>query len=75
MLLSRRQALAGLGGLSAAGLTGRAACAGSPVTMIEPYGPESSTGDAAALLQPALSGSWLRRWESGRSPAKPAARP
>jgi tripartite-type tricarboxylate transporter receptor subunit TctC len=55
MLLTRRQTLAGLGCAAALGSVGRAALAASPVTLIEPYGPDSSTGDAAALLQPALS--------------------
>lgn len=55
MLWSRRRTLAGLGSLSAIGLPGRSAFAASPVTLVEPYGAESSTGDAASLLRPAMS--------------------
>ncbi|HEX2554608.1 MAG TPA: tripartite tricarboxylate transporter substrate-binding protein [Microvirga sp.] len=55
MLLTRRQALSGLGSLSLMGANTRPTFAASPVTLVEPYGLNSSTGDAAALLRPALS--------------------
>lgn len=52
--LTRRQALAGIIGAAAAGYAGSAAAA-APLTLVEPYGPHSSTDDAASLLRPALA--------------------
>jgi tripartite-type tricarboxylate transporter receptor subunit TctC len=53
--LTRRETLAGLLGAAGGALIPRQAVAASPVTLIEPYGPHSSTDDAAALLRPALA--------------------
>ncbi len=54
MRISRRQTLAGLVALPALALAGRARAAASEVTLVEPFGAKSSTGDAATLLQGAM---------------------
>lgn len=53
--LTRRDTLAGLLGVAAGTVIVKQADAASPVTLIEPFGPNSSTDDAAALLRPALT--------------------
>ncbi|MFI0843855.1 tripartite tricarboxylate transporter substrate-binding protein [Mesorhizobium sp. IMUNJ 23232] len=53
--LTRRAALAGLLGVAGQAAVAKRAAAASPVTIIEPFGPNSSTDDAAALLRPALT--------------------
>lgn len=52
---TRRRVLAGLGALASLAGHGRAFAA-APITLVEPYGPNSSTGQAAALVGPALAG-------------------
>ncbi len=55
MSISRRQTLAGLIAVPALALAGAATGAATgAVTLVEPFGPNSSTGDAAALLEGAM---------------------
>ncbi|MEQ1951916.1 hypothetical protein [Mesorhizobium sp. CN2-181] len=53
--LTRRATLAALLGIAGQAVVSKRAAAASPVTLIEPFGPNSSTDDAAALLRPALT--------------------
>lgn len=52
---TRRDVLAGCVSIAAAASSGRAVAA-PPLTLVEPYGPNSSTGQAAALIGPGLAG-------------------